>query len=782
MSNANNNDDGILGASSNSGQDSCANSEVEQCKISDSVVNFPEKHSSHSSSMEQNIPELGSQVELSACANKVNDTSDSLNTAVSRKVGYAPIKQEFLVPDYKPKLHTEYVSSEVKDKLEDVDISQNHASDPEKRTAVAHEGEPPHKKAKLKGRNKHRPKNERMQDKDKICRSVKENKECRFGDKCKFSHDKEDFVSKKLPELEGPCYIYDTFGHCPYGISCRFAANHITEDLQNKTNDDIYNKDTARKSINELSSDVRFKLWKRKYDFRRADQSVKDIQKTFRGWKDSSSSKNTIDNNVVSDKVETISTAAQISQSVGDLRGSSNADSILCVKPTIVSPESQIGIVEKGSEMSSGATPDVAGKGSEMLPSDDSPAIAEKGPEMLSNGAAIAVADKSKDLVLPTTQTKVEQTSFGCITDEEVIRLQPREIKKIDFKNKLYLAPLTTVGNLPFRRICKTFGADITCGEMALVTQLLQGKQSEWSLIKRHPSEDLFGVQICGSYPDTMTRCAQLLTETCSIDFIDINCGCPIDLIYQKGMGSALMGKVTKLEQICRSMIGVMGNTPLTVKLRTGVFNNKNIAHSIVPRLRDAGVSLVTLHGRSREQRYTKLADWEYASQCATAAAPMPVFGNGDILSYEDTNLHFSNHGVSGVMIARGALIKPWIFTEIKEQRHWDISSGERFDILKKFANYGLEHWGSDHQGVENTRRFLLEWLSFLHRYIPVGVLEQLPQRINERPPYYIGRNDLETMMASANCADWIKISEMLLGPVPPNFLFLPKHKANAYQ
>lgn len=190
----------------------------------------------------------------------------------------------------------------------------------------------------------------------------------------------------------------------------------------------------------------------------------------------------------------------------------------------------------------------------------------------------------------------------------------------------------------------------------------------------------------------------------------------------------------------------------------------------------------MTIHGRSREQRYTRTADWQYIKEVVEAADPLPVFGNGDVLCYEDyKKARELIPKMAGVMIGRGALIKPWIFTEFKEQKLWDIRSSERFDIIKKYVNYGLEHWGSDNKGVENTRRFLLEWLSFLYRYVPVGLLERPPQKINERPPVYMGRDDLESLMASPAAADWIKITEMLLGPVPETFQFLPKHKANSY-
>ena len=174
----------------------------------------------------------------------------------------------------------------------------------------------------------------------------------------------------------------------------------------------------------------------------------------------------------------------------------------------------------------------------------------------------------------------------------------------------------------------------------------------------------------------------------------------------------------------------------------------------------------------------------------------IPIIGNGDILSWDDwknhqhmlaENLKSTDEDekamlglCSCAMIARGALIKPWLPREIKDQRLIDISASERLEMLKTFCNYGLEHWGSDTQGVTTTRRFLLEWLSFLHRYVPVAITEKV-QKMNQRPPGYFGRCDLETLLSSGYCNDWIKISEMLLGKVPEGFSFIPKHKTNSY-
>ena len=148
----------------------------------------------------------------------------------------------------------------------------------------------------------------------------------------------------------------------------------------------------------------------------------------------------------------------------------------------------------------------------------------------------------------------VPYRTLGAISDVDLIRLKPREKIRIDFNRRLHLTPLTTVGNLPFRRVCQDFGCEITCGEMAMTTSLLQGQMSEFALLRRHPSETIFGVQLCGSFVDTMTRTVQMLEENFDFDFIDLNCASPIDLVYKKGAGCALTRCLIHFERITRSL------------------------------------------------------------------------------------------------------------------------------------------------------------------------------------------------------------------------------------
>ncbi|XP_003461153.1 tRNA-dihydrouridine(47) synthase [NAD(P)(+)]-like isoform X2 [Cavia porcellus] len=616
--------------------------------------------------------------------------------------GVAPIKPQYLTT--KEHFHG-FLEAKGREKLcQDSEAGDPDGADnaePEAKRIRLEDGQPeaavepgkqPQAPKRARGQNKSRPHMKPTQyDQNRLCPSLIQESpaKCFFGDRCRFLHDVVRYLETKPPDLGPRCVLFETFGRCPYGVTCRFAGAHLGPEGQNLVLEELLARGAHMPPLrNALDKTLQRQLRKRQVRFERAEQALRGL-------------------------------------SQGPVQAAAVAE--------LTAPEGDSG---------------------------QNHCTALQDPAELGAGSPVQTC--------------------GPLTDEDTVRLRPCEKKRLDISDKLYLAPLTTCGNLPFRRICKRFGADVTCGEMAMCTNLLQGQTSEWALLRRHPCEDIFGVQLEGGFPDTMAKCAELLNRTIEVDFVDINVGCPIDLVYKKGGGCALMNRPAKFQQIVRGMSQVL-DVPLTVKIRTGVQEHANLAHRLLPELRAWGAALVTLHGRSREQRYTKLADWQYIGQCVEAASPMPLFGNGDILSYEDAN-RAKQTGVAGIMIARGALLKPWLFTEIKEQRHWDISSSERLDILRDFTHYGLEHWGSDTQGVEKTRRFLLEWLSFLCRYVPVGLLEVLPQRINERPPYYLGRDYLETLMASQQAADWIRISEMLLGPVPPNFAFLPKHKANAYK
>nr|XP_060614345.1 tRNA-dihydrouridine(47) synthase [NAD(P)(+)]-like isoform X8 [Anolis sagrei ordinatus] len=247
----------------------------------------------------------------------------------------------------------------------------------------------------------------------------------------------------------------------------------------------------------------------------------------------------------------------------------------------------------------------------------------------------------------------------------------------------------------------------------------------------------------------------------------------------KKGGGCALMLKPTKFEKIVRGM-DYVSNVPITVKLRSGISAQKNLAHTLIPKLHHWGAAMVTLHGRPKVIPMSEPADWNYISHCAHIARPMPLFGNGDIFSFEDA-IKAKETGVSGVTIARAALVKPWIFTEIKEMRHWDISARERLDMLKDFTAYGLEYWGTDTNGVEKTRAALLQWLYYLCSYIPVGLREHFPPQCGDEHPLFLSGDYLEVLLSSQKVTDMVKISEMFLGPVSPGFTFPLEHDVNGY-
>ncbi|XP_030055917.1 tRNA-dihydrouridine(47) synthase [NAD(P)(+)]-like isoform X2 [Microcaecilia unicolor] len=677
----------------------------------------------------------------------------------ARDSGVAAIKHKYLTT--KEQFHS-FLDAESKEakseskgsQMDNIDADSGDLIEPETKkmklddgseesNVVTQEAEETKKeKKRARGQNKRRPfMKPSVFDGRKLCPSITQEStsKCYFGEKCKFLHDVHQYMTEKPADLGEKCHLFEMFGKCIYGVTCRFAKGHLDEDYKNVVNKELVKQWEGKGMVkNSLSKDLQQRLRKRKVPFEKSDHFLKQLNISAKAGTAKSKWRDTKAKQAPGSEADGCSQALEVGQEASGLDGTNTEESECLHDPAVKYPPSL----------------EAAGEG--------------RGDTSQENACQVEA------------EAGTPVKTIGPLTDEDAIKLRSCEKKTINFRNKLYLAPLTTCGNLPFRRICKRFGADVTCGEMAVCTNLLQGQSSEWALLKRHHTEDLFGVQLEGAFPDTMTKCAELLNQTIDVDFVDINVGCPIDLVYNKGGGCGLMNRSAKFEQIVRGMESVL-DVPLTVKIRTGVQEKVNIAHKFIPGLREWGVSLVTLHGRSREQRYTKAANWEYIDYCAKIAGPLPLFGNGDILSYEDANRAMQT-AVSGIMIARGALVKPWLFTEIKEQRHWDISSTERFEILKDFTNNGLEHWGSDTQGVEKTRRFLLEWLSFLCRYIPVGLLEHIPQKINERPPYYMGRDYLETLMASQNVSDWIKISEMLLGPIPPNFTFLPKHKANSYK
>jgi tRNA-dihydrouridine synthase 3 len=276
------------------------------------------------------------------------------------------------------------------------------------------------------------------------------------------------------------------------------------------------------------------------------------------------------------------------------------------------------------------------------------------------------------------------------------------------------MAPMTRGTDLPFRRLATEWGAEVCFGEMAYAHKVVKRQRGEMALLRRHPGERFFGVQLAGKRPEVMSEAARI-AEDAGADFVDINLGCPIDDATRRGFGAALLRRPSRVAAIVEAMKSAV-SVPVTIKLRLGWSATKPTYLGIARAAESAGVDAVSLHARSRAQRYRRPAEWDHVRELVETLA-VPVIGNGDILSWRDARGRLAETGCAAVMAGRWALAKPWLFREFTESRTIEMTAEERLSVLRRYVALCLEHHGDDEIGRKRSRRFLVFHQDFFRRY-----------------------------------------------------------------
>lgn len=333
------------------------------------------------------------------------------------------------------------------------------------------------------------------------------------------------------------------------------------------------------------------------------------------------------------------------------------------------------------------------------------------------------------------------------------------------------MAPMTKGSNVPYRRLCDELGATVTMGEMAVAYQLLKGRKGEFALIIRGKNERCFGVQLAGFNAEQMGEASKLVEQK-GADFVDVNCGCPIDLFTRKGLGSALLRRPEKIGKIVEAMTKAV-KIPVTVKIRLG-FDDDDLNYLTVAKTAvAAGAQAVTVHGRTRTQRYRKAADWDRVGEVAAALAPVPVLGNGDVMWAHEVREKRAQANCAGVMTARGCLVKPWLFREAATGVDEDPTAEDRLKIYGRWVELAREHWRDDEKGRLRIREFLLWHLGFWCRYVPRRPDGTYP-RMQEREEAFAPRTPLEALLWRNDAAAHAWVATLLLegaekaGDAPP--------------
>ena len=226
-----------------------------------------------------------------------------------------------------------------------------------------------------------------------------------------------------------------------------------------------------------------------------------------------------------------------------------------------------------------------------------------------------------------------------------------------------FLAPVAGYSDIAFRAVCTEFGAAICYTEMMSAEALVRGHPKTKALLARDPIETKYAIQLFGSNPTILAKAAEIVSAY-NPAVIDLNCGCPVPKIIKSGAGAALLRIPARIGDIVRAMRNAT-DIPVSVKLRTGWDQNSINYFETSSAAIEAGACAITLHGRTRAQGYSGSADWT-AIKALAEQTSIPVFGSGDVFSANDAIAMRRMTGCDGVMIARGAIGNPFIFTELR--------------------------------------------------------------------------------------------------------------------
>ena len=261
-------------------------------------------------------------------------------------------------------------------------------------------------------------------------------------------------------------------------------------------------------------------------------------------------------------------------------------------------------------------------------------------------------------------------------------------------QNPFVLAPMAGVTDSAFRSLMKEFGANIVFTELISAHGIQHQNKATQELLKFSKTQSPIGVQIFGEDPKVMGRAASIVEEM-GYEFVDINLGCPVKKIVKKGAGAAILKDTKLLSCILKQVKSSLTKIPLTIKIRTGWDETSRNANEVCHIAYNEGVTWVTIHGRTRSQAYSGEADWNYIQQIKSQS-PIPIIGNGDIITATQAVNRLTQSQCDGVMIGRGCLKRPWIIQEAlhiyqRKNMFFKTDPLNAINILHKYLTQNVE-------------------------------------------------------------------------------------------